>query len=281
VSFAHLFFLFIYLFPNFKIVNSIKPVLSLHLPRVLSPCRLTGTLEPLAGCFDLQDLNVGENQLTGPLHVIGNLRGLNRLMLHTNNFDGTLDGITPCLKLNTLDVSNNPMLWGPLPPHHHQRWVSGGMACSASGTKIGANADGQKLPSTGGRDFSSSSSSASSDKRGARFSNRPSSGPGRPSTGMGRPNTGMAQPSTGSSRPATAEARTQMATQLFTPLPLGTEAGEVRKATPGQPFNRAERLRKQQEQISNMMARHQEHLRILQENAEAAHAEHDEDGARI
>jgi len=243
--------------------------------RVPSPFRLTGTLEPLSGCFDLQDLNVGENQLTGPLHVVGNLRGLNRLVLHKNNFDGTLDGITPCLKLNSLDVSNNPMLWGPLPPHHHQRWVSGGMACNASGTKIGANADGQQLSSSGGRDISSSPS----DNRGARFSNRPSTGPGRPSTGTGRPNTGMARPSTGSVRPATAEARTEMATQLFAPLPAGTEAEAVRKATPGQPFSRAERLRKQQEQIARMMERHQEHLRILQENAAAAYAEHDDDGA--
>jgi hypothetical protein len=187
-------------------------------------------------------LNVGENRLEGPLHVVGNLRGLTRLLLHRNNFDGALDGLAPCTKLDSLDVSNNPLLWGPLPPHHHQRWTSGAMPCNAAGTNVGADQSGQKLPPL------TPSSAVTPDGR-ARFA--------RGAAGVGlRPG-----PETGQ--------------QL-----LADGSAAVRRATPGQPLSRSERATKQQEQIAAMMARQQEQIRALQARAAAAQAEDSQDGER-
>jgi len=77
--------------------------------------------------------------------VLGNMRRLRRLVLARNDLLGPLDGLLPCAAMETMDLSNNAGLWGPLPGGMHARWISGDLPCNAAGTRIGSTEDGRPL----------------------------------------------------------------------------------------------------------------------------------------
>jgi len=87
---------------------------------------------------------VGDNELDGTLHAVGNLRSLTRLVLKNNAFRGSLDGLAPCVKLQTIDLSGNEQLSGEVPPWIYEKWVQGHLPLNSTGTHITATAPPKK-----------------------------------------------------------------------------------------------------------------------------------------
>jgi len=103
-------------------------------------------------CLDLEDINLGKNKLEGGVKPLGQLRNLRRLIINNNSLQGHLDGLLPCTAIETLNLSYNAGLFGPLPGDLHARWTNGQLPCETSGTRVGAHEDGRPLTPTHPRD---------------------------------------------------------------------------------------------------------------------------------
>lgn len=68
-----------------------------------------------------------------------------RLVLCNNSFHGVLDGFEPIRTFQTIDLSQNPKLYGHLPSNLHRRWITGSLSVNTSGTGVGTDIDGTFL----------------------------------------------------------------------------------------------------------------------------------------